>query len=81
MGKVTQGLRWSGSVKKCSEGDDETFTKFYPQCHQPLHVLLGKPVYLELRLRSPKPTATLLVHYCVAYPRSAKSALVLLFEE
>ncbi|XP_039510133.1 zona pellucida sperm-binding protein 4-like [Pimephales promelas] len=60
--------------------EDETFTKFYPQCHQPLHVLLGKPVYLELRLRSPKPTATLLVHYCVAYPRSAKSALVLLFE-
>ncbi|XP_052389934.1 zona pellucida sperm-binding protein 4 isoform X2 [Carassius gibelio] len=59
---------------------DETFTKFYPQCHQPLHVLLGKSVYLELRLRSRKPAATLIVHYCVAYPRSAKSALILLFD-
>lgn len=60
--------------------EDETFTKFYPQSHQPLNVLLGKPVYLELRLKSPKPAATLQVHYCVAYPHSARSALVLLFE-
>ncbi|KAL1255547.1 hypothetical protein QQF64_013608 [Cirrhinus molitorella] len=60
--------------------EDETFTKFYPQCHQPLNVLLGKPVYLELRLKSPKPAATLIVHYCVAYPRSAKSALIMIFE-
>uniref|UniRef100_A0A8C1LG84 Zona pellucida sperm-binding protein 4-like n=1 Tax=Cyprinus carpio TaxID=7962 RepID=A0A8C1LG84_CYPCA len=59
---------------------DATFTKFYPQCHQPLHVLLGKSVYLELRLMSRKPAATLIVHYCVAYPRSAKSALILLFD-
>lgn len=59
---------------------DETFTKFYSQSHQPLHVLLGKPVYLELRLKSPKPAATLQVHYCVAYPHSARNALVLLFE-
>ncbi|KAF4100067.1 zona pellucida sperm-binding protein 1-like [Onychostoma macrolepis] len=59
---------------------DETFTEFYPRCHQPLNVLLGKPVYLELRLKSPKPAATLIVHYCVAYPRSAKSALILLFD-
>lgn len=60
--------------------EDETFTKFYSQSHQPLHVLLGKPVYLELRLKSPKPAATLQVHYCVAYPHSARNALVLLFE-
>ncbi|XP_057211679.1 zona pellucida sperm-binding protein 1-like [Triplophysa rosa] len=60
--------------------EDETFTKFYSQHHQPLSVLLGKPVYLELRLNSPKPQATLVVHYCVAYPRSDKSALVLVFE-
>ncbi|XP_016380048.1 zona pellucida sperm-binding protein 1-like [Sinocyclocheilus rhinocerous] len=59
---------------------DETFTKFYPRCHQPLHVFLGKPVYLELRLKSRKPAATLIVHYCVAYPRSAQSALILLFD-
>ncbi|XP_065151481.2 zona pellucida sperm-binding protein 1-like [Paramisgurnus dabryanus] len=60
--------------------EDVSFTKFYPRCHQPLSVLLGKSVYLELRLKSPKPEATLIVHYCVAYPRSARSALVLLFD-
>ncbi|TRY65313.1 hypothetical protein DNTS_029581, partial [Danionella cerebrum] len=60
--------------------EDETFTNFYPRSYVPLNVILGRPVYLELRLKSPKPAATLLVHYCVAYPRSAKSALVLLFE-
>ncbi|XP_072530516.1 uncharacterized protein [Salminus brasiliensis] len=59
---------------------DKTFSTFLPHYHQPLRVLLGKPVYLEVRLNSPKPEATLLVHYCVAYPRSAKSALVLLYE-
>ncbi|KAA0710713.1 hypothetical protein E1301_Tti019266 [Triplophysa tibetana] len=60
--------------------EDETFTKFYSRHHQPLRALLGKPVYLELRLKSPKPQATLVVQYCMAYPRSAKSPLVLLFE-
>ncbi|XP_066530429.1 zona pellucida sperm-binding protein 4-like isoform X2 [Hoplias malabaricus] len=60
--------------------EDETFSSFLSVHHQPLRVLLGKPVYLEVRLISPKPEATLLVHYCVAYPRSAKSALVLLYE-
>ncbi|XP_037398330.1 zona pellucida sperm-binding protein 1-like [Pygocentrus nattereri] len=59
---------------------DETFTKFCSEDHQPLKVLLGKPVYLELRINAPNPKATLVVHYCVAYPRSAKSALVLLYE-
>uniref|UniRef100_A0A8B9J735 ZP domain-containing protein n=1 Tax=Astyanax mexicanus TaxID=7994 RepID=A0A8B9J735_ASTMX len=60
--------------------EDKTFSTFLPHDHQPLRVLLGKPVYLEVRLKSLKPEATLLVHYCIAYPRSAKSALVLVYE-
>ncbi|XP_048052492.1 uncharacterized protein LOC125272016 isoform X2 [Megalobrama amblycephala] len=60
---------------------DEHYDSFYPQYHQPLHVLLGKPLYLEVRLLNPpEPTATLLVHYCVAYPRSAKSAWILIYD-
>ncbi|KAL6460374.1 hypothetical protein MHYP_G00303400 [Metynnis hypsauchen] len=60
--------------------EDKTFTKFSSEDHKPLKVLLGKPVYLELRINAPNPKATLVVHYCVAFPRSAKSALVLLYE-
>ncbi|XP_008299482.1 zona pellucida sperm-binding protein 4-like [Stegastes partitus] len=59
---------------------DQTYKSFYPTYHQPLRVLLGKPVYLELRLKSPKPDAVILVNYCLAYPRSAKNALVLIYE-
>ncbi|ROL46447.1 Zona pellucida sperm-binding protein 4 [Anabarilius grahami] len=60
---------------------DEHYDSFYPQYHQPLHVLLGKPLYLEVRLLNPPdPTAMLLVHYCVAYPRSAKSAWILIYD-
>ncbi|XP_076158064.1 zona pellucida sperm-binding protein 1 [Alosa pseudoharengus] len=60
---------------------DETFSKFLPHYHQPLRLLLGNRVYLEVRILSPKAeAAVLLVHYCVAYPRSARSALVLLYE-
>ncbi|KAF4073785.1 hypothetical protein AMELA_G00247340 [Ameiurus melas] len=60
--------------------DDETFSSFSPHGHLPLKVLLGRPLYLEVRLNSPKPQATLLVNYCVAYTRSATNALVLLYE-
>ncbi|XP_017332907.1 zona pellucida sperm-binding protein 4 isoform X2 [Ictalurus punctatus] len=60
--------------------DDETFSSFSPSGHLPLKVLLGRPLYLEVRLNSPKPEATLLVNYCVAYTRSATNALVLLYE-
>ncbi|XP_076865889.1 zona pellucida sperm-binding protein 1 [Brachyhypopomus gauderio] len=60
--------------------EDKTFSRFYPHDHQPLRIILGRPVYLEVRLNSPNPRATLLVHYCVAYTRSAKNALVLLHE-
>ncbi|XP_042291997.1 zona pellucida sperm-binding protein 4-like [Thunnus maccoyii] len=59
---------------------DATYSSYFPTYHQPLRLLLGKPVYLELHLRSPKPDAVLLVNYCLAYPRSAKNALVLIYE-
>ncbi|XP_077362820.1 zona pellucida sperm-binding protein 1-like [Festucalex cinctus] len=58
---------------------DETFTTFLPS-FPTLRYILGKPVYLELRLLSPKPKATILVKYCLAFPRSAKNALVLVYE-
>ncbi|XP_077446249.1 zona pellucida sperm-binding protein 1-like [Stigmatopora argus] len=58
---------------------DKTFSTFLPSVPT-LRYILGKPVYLELRLLSPKPDATLLVKYCLAYPRSAKNALVLVYE-
>ncbi|XP_028256644.1 zona pellucida sperm-binding protein 4-like [Parambassis ranga] len=59
---------------------DETYTQFYPNNYQPLWLLLGNPVYLELRLRSPEMDAVILVNYCLAYPRSATKALVLVYE-
>lgn len=59
---------------------DETFSSFSEHSHLPLKVLLGRPLYLEVQLNSPKPEATLLVNYCVAYTRSATNALVLLYE-
>ncbi|XP_051560291.1 zona pellucida sperm-binding protein 1 [Myxocyprinus asiaticus] len=44
-------------------------------------MLLGKPLYLEVRLLNPPdPTAMLLVHYCVAYPRSANSTWILIYD-
>uniref|UniRef100_A0A8C9V141 Zona pellucida sperm-binding protein 4-like n=1 Tax=Scleropages formosus TaxID=113540 RepID=A0A8C9V141_SCLFO len=59
---------------------DRTYTKFYPHYHRPLKLLLGKSVFLELRLMAQNRSAVLLVNYCLAYPRSAKNALVLLYE-
>ncbi|XP_027872156.1 uncharacterized protein LOC114143940 [Xiphophorus couchianus] len=59
---------------------DAQYTSYYPQYHQPLHMLLGKPLHLEVRLLgSPDPSLVLLVHFCVAYPRSGKAAWVLLY--
>ncbi|XP_051940234.1 uncharacterized protein LOC127613305 [Hippocampus zosterae] len=59
---------------------DAQYTSYYPQYHQPLQMLLGKPLYLEVRmLNAPDPTLRLLVHYCVAYSRSGSSVWVLLY--
>ncbi|XP_041868455.1 zona pellucida sperm-binding protein 1-like [Melanotaenia boesemani] len=59
---------------------DHTYSSYFPTYHQPLQMLLGHPVYLELSLKSPNPDAVLLVNYCLAYPRSAKNAVVLIHE-
>uniref|UniRef100_A0A3Q3IY31 ZP domain-containing protein n=1 Tax=Monopterus albus TaxID=43700 RepID=A0A3Q3IY31_MONAL len=59
---------------------DATFSSYWPSNHHTLRLLLGTKVFLELNLLSPTPDALLLVHYCVAYPRSAKNALVLIYE-
>lgn len=64
----------------CLIPTDQTYSKYLATTSQPLRLLLGKPVYLELRLKSPKPDAVILVNYCIAYPRSAKNALVLVYE-
>ncbi|XP_055081798.1 uncharacterized protein LOC129456717 [Periophthalmus magnuspinnatus] len=59
---------------------DSQYQSYHPQYHQPLQMLLGKPLYLEVRLlNSPDPSFVLLVHYCVAYPRSGKAVWVLLY--
>ncbi|XP_019939264.2 uncharacterized protein [Paralichthys olivaceus] len=59
---------------------DAQYSSYYPQYHQPLQMLLGKPLYLEVRLlNAPDPGVVLLVHFCVAYPRSGKSVWVLLY--
>ncbi|XP_036419262.1 zona pellucida sperm-binding protein 4 [Colossoma macropomum] len=60
---------------------DQHYSSYYPQYHRPLQKLLGKPLYLEVRLLNPPdPSVVLLVHYCVAYPRSAQSAWVLIYD-
>ncbi|KAI1883717.1 hypothetical protein AGOR_G00234420 [Albula goreensis] len=59
---------------------DGTYTDFYPPNSPPLEILLGKSVFLEAKLISPvpKPHAVLRVIDCIAYPRSATRALLLL---
>ncbi|XP_015462335.3 uncharacterized protein LOC103042293 [Astyanax mexicanus] len=60
---------------------DQHYSSYYPQYHRPLKKLLGKPLYLEVRLlNAPDPSVVLLVHYCVAYPRSAHSAWILIYD-
>ncbi|XP_061787315.1 zona pellucida sperm-binding protein 4-like [Nerophis lumbriciformis] len=58
---------------------DMTYSTFLPS-FPTLRFVLDKPVYLELSLWSPKPNAVILVKYCLAYPRSAKNALVLVYK-
>ncbi|KAJ8001789.1 hypothetical protein DPEC_G00173080 [Dallia pectoralis] len=59
---------------------DREYSSYYPQYHRPLQMLLGKHLYLEVRLLNPPDeNVVLLVHYCVAYPRSGQAAWVLLY--
>lgn len=65
-----------------SSSSDAQYTSYHPQYHVPLHMLLGEPLYLELRLVNPPDLQlVLLVHYCVAYPRSAEAMWVLFYKE
>ncbi|XP_010789765.1 zona pellucida sperm-binding protein 4-like [Notothenia coriiceps] len=59
---------------------DQTYSNYLEDAKLPLRLLLGKPVYLELRLLSPKPNTAIMVNYCIAYTRSTKNALVLICE-
>ncbi|XP_063740510.1 uncharacterized protein LOC134865052 [Eleginops maclovinus] len=59
---------------------DAQYSSFHPQYHQPLQMLLGRPLYLEVRLlNAPDPSLVLLVNFCVAYPRSGKAIWMLLY--
>ncbi|KAJ8384115.1 hypothetical protein AAFF_G00208170 [Aldrovandia affinis] len=60
---------------------DEFYTSYHPQYHRPLSLLLGQPLHLEVRLLNPPDAKVLLlVHYCLAYPRSGQTAWVLLYD-
>ncbi|XP_066543815.1 zona pellucida sperm-binding protein 4-like [Amia ocellicauda] len=60
---------------------DDAYSRFYPPYHRPLRLLLGRPVFLEVQLlNAPDPSLVLLVHYCVAYPRSAQAVWVLVYD-
>ncbi|KAJ8385149.1 hypothetical protein AAFF_G00192000 [Aldrovandia affinis] len=59
---------------------DQNYTNWYPLYHPPLRLMLGRPVYLEVSLQASNVRGVLIVHYCIAYPRAAKKALVLLYE-
>lgn len=60
---------------------DSQYKSYYPQYHQPMEMLLGKPLYLEVRLlNTPDPGLVLLVHFCVAYPRSGKAVWLILYD-
>ncbi|MBN3316554.1 ZP4 protein, partial [Atractosteus spatula] len=55
---------------------DESYSRFYPQYHRPLRLLLGNPVYLEVRLlNAPDPNLVLLVHYCIYFMCSTELCL------
>lgn len=59
---------------------DSQYKSYYPQYHRPMEMLLGKPLYLEVRLlNTPDPDLVLLVHFCVAYPRSGKAMWLILY--
>ncbi|XP_041096275.1 zona pellucida sperm-binding protein 1-like [Polyodon spathula] len=79
-------MAWFGGSSRCMDKlpemalIDASYTSFYPQSHLPLSVLLGSKVYLEVQLvNPPNPSVVLLVHYCIAYPRSSHAAWVIIY--
>jgi len=64
---------------------DGNFNSYYSTDSLPLKLLLGVPVYLEVNLWEGnrgrgRRCAVLVVNYCVAFPRNAEKALVLVYE-
>ncbi|XP_056892799.1 uncharacterized protein LOC130527965 isoform X3 [Takifugu flavidus] len=78
LGSAVSGLGVFGVQLRIAK--DAQYSSYYPQYHRPLQKLLGKPLYLELRLlNNSDTTVVLLVHYCVAYPRSGNAVWILLY--
>lgn len=63
----------------CPPPTDETYTSYLPTNSMPLERLLGTKVFLELNLISPFTEVVLKVNYCLAFPRSARNALVFIY--
>lgn len=63
-----------------SNSTDGSYSSYHPSSSLPLRLILGKPIYLEVLLHCSRPEAVLLINYCIAYPRSATNALVLLYD-
>ncbi|RXM99493.1 Zona pellucida sperm-binding protein 1 [Acipenser ruthenus] len=86
LGFGRAALSWTGETPLLQPGNatpnlDGTFSQFYPSSSLPVSLLLGSRVYLELRLINPTdPSLVLLVHYCIAYPRSSSAVWVLLYQ-
>lgn len=59
---------------------DDTYTDFYETYHPPLRVLLNQRIYLQLQLLSPFPEATIVVKYCIAYPRYYPAVTIFIYE-
>ncbi|KAG2456253.1 ZP4 protein, partial [Polypterus senegalus] len=59
---------------------DDGYATFFPDTQVPLRYLLGSKIYLEVKIvNPPTPEVVLLVHYCIAYPRSSENVWVLMY--
>ncbi|XP_039598763.1 uncharacterized protein LOC120520532, partial [Polypterus senegalus] len=59
---------------------DDGYTTFFQDTQVPLKFLLGSKIYLEVKIvNPPTPEVVLLVHYCIAYPRSSENVWVLMY--
>ncbi|XP_051782699.1 uncharacterized protein LOC114649909 [Erpetoichthys calabaricus] len=59
---------------------DDGYTTYFPNTQVPLRFLLGSKIHLEVKIvNPPTPEVVLLVHYCIAYPRSSENVWVLMY--
>ncbi|XP_051782698.1 uncharacterized protein LOC114649910 [Erpetoichthys calabaricus] len=59
---------------------DDSYTTFFQDTQVPLRFLLGSKIHLEVKMvNPPTPELVLLVHYCIAYPRSSENVWVLMY--